>query len=231
MLSYGLWKRRYRGDGRIIGRAISLDKDWYTVVGVTAEGFHTEPDAQLWIPFHFNLNSVDKLHSFGVAARLKPGITLAQGNAQLKATSEAARRDSKVPDPEFLFQLRKYSDAMVSSVRPSLLLLQGAVVLVLLIACANLANLLLMRNATARRREFAIRGAIGAGRGRILRQLIVESSLLCSLGCVVGVPIGLIGCAVSADRKPQCFAAHWQTRPCVWARLAGSGFSQPVFRC
>jgi predicted lysophospholipase L1 biosynthesis ABC-type transport system permease subunit len=106
--------------------------------------------------------------------------------------SEVARRDFSLPDSNFQFQLRKYSDAMVSYVRPSLLLLQGAVILVLLIACANLANLLLMRM-TVRKREFAIRGAIGAGRGRILRQLIVESLLLCSFGCVVGVTLGLIG--------------------------------------
>ena len=134
MLSYKLWKRRFAAGDQIIGKAISLDKEWYTVIGVTGEGFRTEPEAQLWIPFHFNLNSVDKLHSFGVAARLKPGITLAQANAQLNAASEAARRDSTMPDPDFQFQLRNFSDAMVSDVRPSLLLLQGAVILVLLIA-------------------------------------------------------------------------------------------------
>ena len=192
VLSYRLWKRRFGGDDQIIGKAISLDKEWYTVIGVTGESFHTESEAQLWIPFHFNLNSVDQLHSFGVAARLKPGITLAQANAQLNAASEAARRDFKLPDPDFQFQVRKFSDAMVSYVRSSLLLLQGAVILVLFIACANLANLLLMRM-TVRKREFAIRGAIGAGRGRILRQLIVESLLLCFFGCVVGVAFGLIG--------------------------------------
>ena len=91
---------------------------------------------------------------------------------------------------------------MVSYVRPSLLLLQGAVILVLLIACANLANLLLMRM-TVRKREFAIRGAIGAGRGRILRQLIVESLLLCSFGCVVGVTLGLIGARALLIASPN----------------------------
>jgi putative ABC transport system permease protein len=202
VLSYRLWKRRFGGDDQIIGKAISLDKEWYTVIGVTGESFYTEPEAQLWIPFHFNLNSVDQLHSFGVAARLTPGITLAQANAQLSAASEAARRDFKLPDTEFQFQLRKFSDAMVSYVRPSLLLLQGAVVLVLLIACANLASLLLMRM-TVRKREFAIRGAIGAGRGRILRQLIVESMLLCSFGCVVGVTLGLIGSRALVIASPN----------------------------
>lgn len=202
VLSYRLWKRRFGGDDKIIGKAISLDKEWYTVIGVTGERFYTEPEAQLWIPFHFNLNSVDKLHSFGVAARLKPGITLAQANAQLNAASEAARREFKLPDPDFQFQLRKFGDAMVSNVRPSLLLLQGAVILVLLISCANLANLLLMRM-TVRKREFAIRGAIGAGRGRILRQLIVESLLLCSFGCVVGVTLGLIGARALLIASPN----------------------------
>jgi predicted permease len=202
VLSYSLWKRRFRGDDQIIGKVISLDKEWYTVIGVTGESFHSEPEAQLWIPFHFNLNSVDQLHSFGVAARLEPGVTLAQANAQLNAASEAARRDFRLPDSDFQFQLRKYSDAMVSYVRPSLLLLQGAVILVLLIACANLANLLLMRM-TVRKREFAIRGAIGAGRGRILRQLIVESLLLCSFGCVVGVTLGLIGARALLIASPD----------------------------
>jgi putative ABC transport system permease protein len=192
VLSYGLWKRRFGGDERIIGKEISLDKEWYTVVGVAGESFHSEPEAQLWIPFHFNLNSTDRFHSFRVAARLRPGVTLAQANSQLDAASEAARRDSKMPDPDFRFQLRKFSDAMVSGVRPSLFVLLGAVILVFLIACANLANLLLIRM-TVRKREFAIRGAIGAGRGRILRQLTVESLLLCSFGCVVGVALGLIG--------------------------------------
>jgi putative ABC transport system permease protein len=202
VMSYSLWKRRFSGDEQIIGKSISLDKELYTIIGITGESFHSEPEAQLWIPFHFNLNSVDHLHSFGVAARLKPGITLAQANAQLNSASEAARRDSTMPDPRFQFQLRKFSDAMVSYVRPSLLLLQGAVILVLLIACANLANLLLMRM-TVRKREFAIRGAIGAGRGRITRQLTVESLLLCSFGCAVGVTFGLIGARALLIASPN----------------------------
>ena len=202
VLSYSLWKRRFGGDDQIVGKVISLDKEWYTVIGVTGESFKSEPEAQLWIPFHFNLNSTDQLHFFGAVARLKSGVTLAQANAQLNAASEAARHGSKLPDPDFHFQLQKFSDAMVSYVRPSLLLLQGAVILVLLIACANLANLLLMRM-TVRKREFAIRGAIGAGRGRILRQLIVESLLLCSSGCVVGVTLGLIGARALLIASPN----------------------------
>ena len=210
VLSYSLWKSRFGGAESIVGKGISLDKEWYTIIGVTAESFHSAPEAQLWIPFHFNLNSTDQLHSFGVAARLRPGVTLAQANSQLNAASVAARRDSRMPDPDLQFQLRKFPDAMVSDVRPSLLVLQGAVILVLLIACANLANLLLIRM-TVRKREFAIRGTLGAGRGRILRQLTIESLLLCSSGCAVGVALGLIGVRVLLNASPN--ALPYMGRP------------------
>lgn len=192
ILSYALWKDRFGGNKSIVGESISLDKQPYTVIGITAENFHSEPEAQLWIPFQFNLNSEDKLHSFAIAARLKPNITLAQANAQLDAVSESARQLSELPDPDFQFQLRGLRDTMVAEVRSPLLTLEGAVGFVLLIACANLTNLLLVRM-TVRRREFAIRAAIGAGRGRILRQLIVESLLLSFCGCVAGAVAGILG--------------------------------------
>ena len=192
VLSYGLWKSRFASDSGIVGKPISLNKQSYTVIGVTAENFHSETEAQLWIPFQFDLNSTDEFHSFAVAARLKPGVTLAQANAQLEAVSESARLTADLPDPDFRFQLRRLRDAMVGAIRSSLLTLQGAVGFVLLIACANLANLLLVRM-TVRGREFAIRAAIGAGSGRILRQLIVESLLLSFFGCAVGSIVAILG--------------------------------------
>ena len=192
ILSYALWKDRFGGNESIVGEAISLDKQPYTVIGITAETFHSEPEAQLWIPFQFNLNSEDKLHSFAVAARIKRDMTLAQANAQLNAASESARNLSELPDPDFQFQLRRLRDEMVGDVRSPLLTLEGAVAFVLLIACANLINLLLVRM-TVRRREFAIRAAIGAGPGRILRQLIVESLLLSFCGCTAGALVGILG--------------------------------------
>ena len=207
VLSYRLWKRRFGGDERIIGRQISLNKSWFTVIGVTGEGFAPESGAELWIPFHFNLNVMDGVHSFAVAARLRPGVTLAQANTQLRAVSDAARRAGKLPDPDFEFQLRNLKDAMVSQVRPSLLLLQGAVVLVFLIACANLGNLLMMRM-TVRSREFAIRGAIGAGRGRILRQLTVESLLLNAIGCLIGAVAGRAGVGALLIAEPSALPFH-----------------------
>ena len=192
VLSYRLWRRRFGGDEHIIGAAISLNKESYTVTGVTGESFNSEPEAQLWIPFQFDLNSTDQFHSFAVAGRLKPGVTLDQANAQLDAVSQSARRLSELPDPDYRFQLRLLNDAMVGDIRSSLLTLQGAVGLVLLIAYANLANLLLVR-ATVRKREFAVRAAIGARAGRIVRQLIVESLVLSFFGCIVGVIAGLVG--------------------------------------
>ena len=191
VLSYALWTPKFAGDRNIVGRAISLDKQSYTVIGVTAESFHSEPEAQLWIPFQLDLNNTDKLHSFAVAGRLKPGITLDQANAQLHAVSKLASSASDFPDPDFEFRVRGLRDAMVGEIRSALLTLQGAVGFVLLIACANLANLLLVRM-TSRRREFAIRAAIGAGSGRILRQLIVESLLLSSAGCIAGTLVGVL---------------------------------------
>jgi putative ABC transport system permease protein len=192
VLSYGLWKRRFGGDPKIVGKAISLEKEPYTVVGVTGESFRTDPEADLWIPFQFNLNSIDQLHSFGAAGRLKPGLSLSQANIQLRLASQAAKRQGSLPDPEYTFVLEPLRDAIVSDARASLLLMQAAVGLVLLIACANVANLFLGR-ATVRKREFAIRAAIGAGRGRLLRQFATESVLLSTCGGGVGLVMASFG--------------------------------------
>jgi putative ABC transport system permease protein len=192
VLSYWLWKRRFGGDPKIVGKVISLEKEPYTVVGVTGESFRTDPESDLWIPFQFNLDSIDQLHSFGAAARLKPGLSLSQANMQLRLASQAAQRQGILPDPEYAFVLETYRDAIVRDARASLLLMQAAVGMVLLIACANVANLLLGR-ATVRKREFAIRAAIGAGRGRLLRQFATDSVLLSTCGGGVGLVIGSLG--------------------------------------
>ena len=98
VLSYWLWKRRFDGDPKIVGQAISLEKEPYTVVGVTDKSFRTDPESDLWIPFQFNLNSIDQLHSFGAAGRLTPGFSLSQANMQLRLASQTARRQGFLPD-------------------------------------------------------------------------------------------------------------------------------------
>lgn len=193
VLSNGLWKRRFGGDPGIVGRAISLGNQPYTVVGILASSFATDPPADLWLPFQFDPNSNDQAHYFIAAARLKPGVTLGMANAQMQlAANQFRHRYPGVLGPKDGFGVQKLQDAIVSDVRSSLFVLIGAVSFVLLIACANVANLLLVR-ASGRRREIAIRAAVGAGRMRIIRQLLTESVLLSLAGGVFGLALGMVG--------------------------------------
>jgi len=195
VLSYGLWQRRFGGDPGITGKAISLSGAPYTVVGIVGSGFDTELDSppDLWLPFQIDLNSNDQAQYFNIVARLKRGVTLAMANAQFQLASGEFRR--KFPDwigPQDSFAVELFQDALVSNVRSSLLILLGAISFVLLIACANVANLLLVR-AAGRKREIAVRAAVGAGRGRIIRQLITESVVLSLAGGALGLAFGAVG--------------------------------------
>jgi putative ABC transport system permease protein len=195
VLSSGLWKRRFGGDPNMVGKTISLGGDPYTVVGIVGPSFVTDPIADVWIPFQFDPNSTDQAHYFIAAARLKPGVTLDMAKAELQLAADQFRR--KYPGtgamgPKDGFSVQPLQDAIVSDVRSSLWVLVGAVSFVLLIACANVANLLLVR-ATGRKREIAIRAALGAGRRRIIRQLLTETVALFVAGGALGLVLGLIG--------------------------------------
>jgi predicted permease len=193
VISYGLWQRRFGGDPHIVGKALMLGNQPYTILGVIGKTFDTDPRADLWLPFQFDPNSNDQGHYFLVAGRLKPGVTLAQANAQMKvAADQFRRRYPNMLDPKETYGVQPLRDAIVSDVRSSLFVLIGAVSFVLLIACANVANLLLVR-ASGRKREFAIRAAMGAGRVRIIRQLLTESVLLAFTGGVLGLMLGFVG--------------------------------------
>jgi predicted permease len=196
VISHGLWNRRFGGDPDIVGKTISLGGDPYEVIGVLSpqfdfRDFGLPPD--VFVPFQLDPNTVNQGHWFDAAGRLKPGVTLAQAQARLKLSGA----DYKRKFPQMLgngqsFTVEPIREAVVGNVRLSLLVLIGAVSFVLLIACANVANLLLAR-AVARKREIAIRAAIGAGRGRIVRQLLTESVLLSLTAAIAGTVVGIAG--------------------------------------
>jgi putative ABC transport system permease protein len=202
VLSYGLWKSRFGGNSKIVGSTIRLDGQPYLVVGVIGRGFVTDPVGDLWLPFQFDLNSQDMAHYFTVVARLKPGVTLQQADSQLKLAVDQFRRiyGGELGRQEG-FGVVSLQESMIGDTRSSLLILLGAVAFVLLIACANVANLLLAR-ASARRRELATRAALGAGRGQIMRQLITESLTLSLTGGLLGLVLGFVGVRLLLSISP-----------------------------
>ncbi len=195
VISGALWQRRFNSDPDIVGKTISLGGDPFTIVGVLGAGFDVQefgPTPEVWMPMQLDPNSSDQGHYFRAMGRIKPGVSLDQAKARLQASAAEFRAKYPSFDPENSFTVVPVREAFVSNVRPLLLVLAGAVSFVLLIACANVANLLLVR-ATGRRREIAIRSAIGAGRGRIVRQLLTESVVLSMVGGAIGLVLGIIG--------------------------------------
>jgi putative ABC transport system permease protein len=196
LLSHELWMRRFGGDPAVLGKPISLSGDPYTIVGIVGPSFDVSEFGtlpELWIPFQLDPHSADQGHYFRVAGRLKPGVDVKQAQARLAlASNEYKRKYPNVLQREDGFSVELLQNEIVRGVQSTLWILLGAVSFVLLIACANVANLLLVR-ATGRRREIAIRAAIGAGRGRIIRQLLTESVLLSTAGGVIGLLLGIAG--------------------------------------
>jgi putative ABC transport system permease protein len=191
ILSYPFWKSRLNGNGRIIGQSIALDGTPYTVVGVMPEGF-AQGTELLWTPIQLSRNggigSSTNFHWLLAFVRLPEGMSLKQARAQVDATAALRRRQDLTGAMGFGVDLRTFNEVFTGNARPALLMLMGCVGFVLLIACANVANLLLARGA-ARQREMAIRSALGASPYRIIRQLLTESVLLAGVGGVIGIAL------------------------------------------
>ncbi|MGA9998173.1 MAG: ABC transporter permease [Pyrinomonadaceae bacterium] len=201
ILSYGLWQRRYGGDRNVIGKTLKINGESASIIGVMPQDFSS--DSQLWTPFVINPNQpISGGRSFSAMARLKPGVTVQQAQAEMDTI--ARRLESARPEfnTGWGIQLVPLMEQVVGWIRPALFVLLGVVGFVLLIACANVANLLLAR-AAGRQKELAIRAAIGASHLHIMRQLLTESMLLALLGGALGLLIALWGVDLLVALSPN----------------------------
>jgi putative ABC transport system permease protein len=224
ILSHGLWQTRFGGDRSIVGRSILLDGAPYTVVGVMDARFRLPGFAKLWTPLAWTdkERAVRGEHSCTVVARLAPGVDLRRAQAEMTTISQRLEQQYPEDDKGWGAVVVPLREDLVSDLRPSLLVLLGAVALVLLIACANVANLVLSRT-LARRREIAIRLALGSGTAGVVRRVLAETTLLGLAGGVLGLGVAYGGILLIegffGDRLPKSLPVRVDGRVLAFAAL------------
>ena len=194
ILSDGLWRRRFNSDGNILGRQVRLEDDSYTIIGVMPKAFENvlAPSAELWAPLQYDMSQGRAWgHHLRMMGRLRPGVSEDQAKSEIDLISHDLAREHPRDYGREGFIINSLQDDVTGAVKPMLLAVLGAVVLLLLIACVNVTNLLLARGAQ-RRGEFGVRAALGAQRTRLIRQLLTESLMLAILGGAVGMVVAEI---------------------------------------
>jgi predicted permease len=237
VISYGLWRSFFAGDPHVLGKTMRMNNRPSTVIGVLPEGFDFAGNNQVWIPLALDRNQSGQNrgnHSWNTIGRLKPGVSVVRALSDMNGFAQQLAREYPAYYQQssgwgvFVVPLR---EELVAQIRPALLILMAATGIVLLIACANIANLLLARS-SAREKEMAVRAALGAGQGRMIRQLLTESLLLSLIGCGVGLLLGELGMmairGLHADILPRIGNVELDSTV-LWFTLAVAVFTGLLF--